>query len=410
MIGKLKLKFIILSMTALFVLLTVIVAGMNIINYNSVVEEADSILSVLSQNKGIFPDFEPNASGRPNDKLPPHLSPETPYESRYFSVFYNEMGDIVNVDVSKISAIDRGNAVELAGKVSGNKGFIREYRYIVSDDMGGTRMTFLDCGRKLEAFNKFLVSSITMSVIGYAIVFVIIFILSGKIIKPISEAYEKQKRFITDAGHEIKTPLTIINANADILEMEFDEPNESLIDIKEQTKRLKTLTEDLVMLSRMEEAEGRLPKIEFPISEVVSECAGPFKNLAIQKNKEFICNIEPMLTLGGNDKAIRQLVSILLDNALKYSNNGGTVALTLARQNHSIMLSVYNTVEGEINPEQLKYVFDRFYRTDTSRNSETGGHGIGLSIAKAITTSHDGKIKATTNDGKSFILTATFPI
>lgn len=410
MIQRLKLKFILLSMTALFVLLTVIVAGMNIINYNSVIEEADSVLSVLSQNRGMFPEFEPNAIGRPNDKLPPKLSPETPYESRYFSVSYNEMGDIVNVDVSKISAIDRENAVMFANKVKDDKGFIGEYRYVVGNDMGGTRITFLDCGRKLEAFNKFLVSSITMSVIGYAVVFVIIFILSGKIIKPISEAYEKQKRFITDAGHEIKTPLTIINANADILEMEFDEPNESLIDIKEQTKRLKTLTEDLVMLSRMEEAEGGLPKIEFPISEVVTECSCSFKNLAVQENKEFILGIEPMLTLCGNDKEIRQLVSILLDNALKYSNNGGTVALTLARQNHSIMLSVYNTVDGEINPEQLKYVFDRFYRTDTSRNSETGGHGIGLSIAKAITTSHEGKIKATTNDGKSFIITATFPI
>lgn len=410
MIKKLKIKFILLSMTTLLVLLTVIVAGMNIINYSSVIEEADSILSVLSQNRGMFPDFAPNAGGRPNDKLPPHLSPETPYESRYFSVSYNEMGKIVNVDVSKISAIDRENAVILADKVSDKKGFIGEYRYIVSDDIVGTRITFLDCGRRLDAFNKFLVSSIIMSVIGYAIVFVIIFILSGKIIKPIAEAYEKQKRFITDAGHEIKTPLTIINANADILEMEFDEPNESLTDIKEQTKRLKTLTEDLVMLSRMEESEGGLSKIEFPISEVVTECTGFFKNLALQENKEFICNIEPMLTLNGNDKAIRQIVSILLDNAFKYSNSGGTVALTLARQNHSIMLSVYNTVDSEINPEQLKYVFDRFYRTDTSRNSETGGHGIGLSIAKAIVSSHDGKIKAATNDGKSFIITATFPI
>ncbi len=410
MIQRLKRKFILLSMTALLVLLAVIVAGMNIINYNSVIEEADSILSVLSQNRGIFPDFEPNAIGRPNDKLPPHLSPETPYESRYFSVSYNKMGDIVNVDVSKISAIDRENAVELADKVNGKQGFSGEYRYIVTDDIVGTRITFLSCGRKLEAFNKFLISSIIMAGFGYAVVFGIIFILSGRIIKPIAESYEKQKRFITDAGHEIKTPLTIISANADILEMEFGAPNESLLDIKEQTKRLKTLTEDLVMLSRMEEAEGGLSKIEFPISEVVAECAGSFKNLAAQENKEFICNIEPMLTLGGNDKAIRQLVSILLDNALKYSNNGGTVALTLARQNHAVMLSVYNTVDSEINPEQLKYVFDRFYRTDSSRNSETGGHGIGLSIAKAITTSHDGKIKATTNDGKSFIITATFPI
>ncbi len=408
MIQRLKIKFILLSMTALLVLLTVIVAGMNIINYNSVIEEADTILSVLSQNRGMFPDFEPIISDRPNDILPPHLSPETPYESRYFSVSYNEMGDIVNVDVSKISAIDQEEAVTFAARADEPTGFVEEYRYIVGEDIVGTRITFLDCGRKLQAFNKFLVSSIIMSVIGYAAVFVVIFILSGKIIKPIAESYEKQKRFITDAGHEIKTPLTIINANADILEMEFDEPNESLTDIKEQTKRLKTLTEDLVMLSRMEEADGQMPKIEFPISEVVAETAGSFKNLAV--GKEFICNIEPMLTLNGNDKSIRQLVSILLDNALKYSNDGGTVALNLTKQNRSVMLSVHNTVNDEINPEQLKYVFDRFYRTDSSRNSETGGYGIGLSIAKAIVTSHDGKIKATSNNGKTFVITATFPI
>lgn len=413
MIHKVKLKFVLLSMTALLLLLAVIIAGMNIINYNTVVREADAILSVLSQNKGKFPDMEPNMGGRPNDRIPPELSPETPYESRYFSVSYNETGDILQVDVSKISAVDRECAVTLADKVNSqtsNHGFIDEYRYIVEKDFGGTRITFLDCGRKLDAFNSFLVSSIVMSVIGYAVVFVVIFILAGKIIKPIAESYEKQKRFITDAGHEIKTPLTIINANADILEMEFDQPNESLIDIKEQTKRLKTLTEDLVMLSRMEEAEQSMPKIEFPISEVVAETANSFKPLAENENKEFICNIEPMLTLNGNDKTIRQLVSIFLDNAFKYSEAYGTVAITLAQQSRSIVLSVYNTVTGTVDSEQLKYVFDRFYRTDSSRNSETGGHGIGLSIAKAIVSAHGGKIKATTNDGKTFIVTATLPI
>ncbi len=410
MIQKLKLKFILLSMTALLVLLMVIVAGMNIMNYNSVIDEADTILSVLSQNRGIFPNFEPNINSRPNDKIPLHWSPETPYESRYFSVFYNQMGNIVNVDVSKISAIDRDNAVTLASKVNSSKGFVGEYRYIADEDMGGIRITFLDCGRKLEAFNQFLVSSIIMSVIGYVVVCVVIVILSGKIIKPIAESYEKQKQFITDAGHEIKTPLTIINANADILEMELNEPNESLIDIKEQAKRLKTLTEDLVMLSRMEENDRQMPKIEFPISEVVTETVGSFKNLAVNEGKEFICNIEPMLTLNGNDKAIRQLVSILLDNALKYSNEGGTISLNLVRQNRSVILSVYNTINIDITSEQLKYVFDRFYRTDASRNSETGGHGIGLSIAKAIVISHDGKIKATTYDGKSFTIIATFLI
>ncbi len=413
MIQRLKTKFIVLSMSALLVLLAVIVAGMNIINYNSVISEADSVLSVLSQNKGHFPEAEIGMSLRPDNKLPPELSPETPYESRYFSVSYNEAGEISLVDVSKISAVDRAEAIELADKIISSKkekGFAGEYRYALGEDMLGVRITFLDCGRKLDAFKSFLVSSILMSVIGYALVFAVIFILSGKIIKPIAESYEKQKQFITNAGHEIKTPLTIINANADILEMEFDEPNESLDDIKEQTKRLKTLTENLVMLSRMEESEANLSKIEFPISEVVQEAANSFKHLALSENKNFLCNIEPMLTLNGNDAAIRQLVSILLDNALKYSEIGGTVSLSLTRQNRSIVLAAHNTTATPVNSEQLKYVFDRFYRADSSRNSETGGHGIGLSIAKAIVAAHDGKIKATANDEKSFAVTAVFPI
>ncbi len=412
MIEKLKRKFIILSMTALFVLLALIVAGMNIINYNSVIEETDEILSILSQNKGIFPMADANIGDRPIDKLPPNLSPETPYESRYFSVSYNEMGDLVQVDVSKITAVDTNDAILLAEKVIASEkgeGFVGEYRYMVNYDFGGSNITFIDCGRRLDAFKTFLVSSVLMSVIGYAVVFAVIVILAGKIIKPIAESYEKQKRFITDAGHEIKTPLTIINANADILEMEFEEPNESITDIKEQTKRLKVLTEELVMLSRMEE-ETEMPKIEFPISEVVAETANAFKPLAASENKAFICNVEPMLTLNGNDKAIRQLVSIFLDNALKYSEAGGTISISLVRQNRFIALSVYNTAANWVNPEQLKYVFDRFYRTDSSRNSETGGYGIGLSIAKAIVLAHDGKIKATTTDGKSFTVTATFQL
>lgn len=409
MIKKLKIKFIILAMTALFVLLSVIVAGMNVINYRSVIEEADSVLEILSQNQGRFP----IDGGKPIGKAHPKFSPETPYESRYFTVTYNETGDVENTDVSKIASVSREEAQNYAESVmSLNKehGFTDEYRYIRGNNIRGTYVIFLDCGRKLDAFHRFLISSIVISAFGFVIVFFAIFILSGRIIKPIAESYEKQKRFITDAGHEIKTPLTIINANVDILEMEIGADNESLADIKGQTKRLKNLTEDLVMLARMEESETNIQRIEFPISEVVSETANVFRKLASSEGKEFICKIEPMLTLNGNDKAIRQLVSIFLDNSLKYSQSGGTIEITLLKQNRAICLSVFNTTDFEVNNEQLKYVFDRFYRTDSSRNSETGGYGIGLSVAKAIVAAHGGKITASTKDGKSFTITVAFPL
>lgn len=408
MIRKLKIKFVILAMTALFALLTVIVIGMNLINYNTVVQEADMILSVLSQNKGAFPDF----GGEQGGHLPPNMSPETPYESRYFSVFLNDSGEIINTETSKIASVNSEAAIEYAQTVLDKNetwGFVDEYRFVYKTEPNGARITFLDCGRRLDSFHNFLYASIGMALAGLIVVFIIIFVLSGKIIKPIAESYEKQKQFITDAGHEIKTPLTIINANVDILEMELGE-NESLADIQQQTKRLKSLTNDLVMLARMEESEQTMQKIEFPISEVVAETAHPFRALALQQGKEFVCNIQPMLTLKGNDKSIQQLVSIFMDNALKYSPSGGTVALNLVKQNRTVHLSVFNTAANEIKQEQLSHVFDRFYRTDASRNSETGGHGIGLSVAKAIVTAHGGKIQAWTQDGHSFNISASFPI
>ena len=407
MIRKLKRKFVILSMISLLVLLMFIVVGMNLLNYRSVVEEADAILSVLSQNKGMFPDM----AGRPDDRFSPRFSLETPYESRFFTVFYNETGRTVDVDVRKIASVSKEDAVNLADTVMSRgdlSGFAGVYRYMVDRVLGGTRVTFLDCGRRLDFFYQFLVSSVLMSALGFGVVFAVILILSGKIIRPIAEAYEKQKRFITDAGHEIKTPLTIINANVDILEIELGGENESLADIKGQTERLKSLTEDLVMLSRMEEAEDKLLKIEFPVSEVVSEAVGAFRILAASENKEFVCRIEPMLTLNGNDKSIRQLVSIFLDNALKYSPDGSRIEFTLARQGRTICLSVSNITEFDLNPGQLERIFDRFYRTDSSRNSETGGHGIGLSVAKAIVTAHGGRIAAAMEGEKTFVISAFF--
>lgn len=220
MIRKLKFKFITLAMSALFALLAVIVTGMNVINYNSVVEESDAILLLLSDNKGMFPDIMPDGGIVPGENRPPFFSPETPYESRYFSVLFGNSGEIIDINTSKIASIDDETAIEYAEMVidkKQKKGFVSNYRYFVYSEFNNTRILFLDCGRKLDSFRSFLYTSIFMSLAGYAIVFIVITILSGKIINPIIESYEKQRRFITDAGHEIKTPLTIISANVDIL-------------------------------------------------------------------------------------------------------------------------------------------------------------------------------------------------
>ena len=394
MIKKLQWEFILLSMSALLFVLVVIIAGINIVNYNAVTQEADIILSLMTEEKDEF-SMEPDKLG---DRLPSGMSPEVPYESRYFSVVLDKYtGQVLFVETNRIIVVDTQAAItyaETALQKSNTTGFIQNFRYKIEQTENFTRIIFLDCGRKLDAYYSFLYASISISLVGYLIVFAFIVFFSNRIIRPISESYEKQKRFITDASHEIKTPLTIIHADADVLEMELGE-NEWLNDIKKQASQLTELTNDLVFLSRMEESEHILPAIDYPFSEVVNETALSFHGLAQRQGKELHCQIPPMLTLCGNEKSIRQLVSILLDNALKYSPVNEKISLTVEEQSKYIVLSVTNATTQTIEKEQLKLLFDRFYRVDASRNSKTGGHGVGLSIAKAIVDAHHGKIQAT---------------
>ncbi len=270
------------------------------------------------------------------------------------------------------------------------------------------RITFLDCSRRLHSSWIFFVASVGMSLLGLAAVFWVILFFAGKILRPVAESYDKQKRFITDAGHEIKTPLTIINANVDLLEMDFGE-NECLSDIRKQAYRLTLLTNDLVYLAKMEEPKDMAHGIKMPFSDIVSEAAAPFEAVAQSQNKRLSCSIQPMLSGKGNPKEIQRLISILLDNAFKYSPPKEEVSLTFFQQGKSLCLQVSNKTLTPVSGDALAHIFDRFYRTDESRNSQTGGYGIGLSVAKAIVLSHGGKIRATAEDGNAFQIHIWFP-
>lgn len=408
MIKKLRFRFTALALTALFVLLTAIVAGMNFLNYRAVVEEADETLSLLSLNQGMFPKI---GEGRPS-WLPPGMSPEIPFESRFFSVLVSETGEIVHADTSRIFMVDDSTAVRYAEEVSGksdDRGFVGNFRYIRTPERDGVRITFLDCGRKLDLYHDFAVFSIGMSLAGYAVTAMAVCFFAGKFIRPVAESYEKQKRFITDAGHEIRTPLTIIGANVDVLKMDLGE-NECLRDIRQQTEKLTGLTNDLVSLARMEESRKSFQMIEFPVSDVVQETAASFQTPARTQGKTLSCRVQPMLSMCGDSQAISRLVSLLLDNALKYSPKGGRIVLNFEKQGRRLVLTVGNASTAPVTEEDLRHVFDRFYRTDPSRNSGTGGHGIGLSLARAIVTAHGGKISASAPDRGTFLVTAVFPV
>jgi len=416
MIKRLQRKFVLAAMLALFIVLAALIIAINIRNYASLIAEADDTLQMLSEldesARGPF-SFgetapEPRGEGK-NAGQPRDFSGERPYQSRYFSVVLNDAGDTMEVDLKNVVTVDRQTAVDMAvsaAKKGREKGFSDDYRYLGVSTDSGTRWIFLNRERELQTAREFLLTSGLISLAGFLTVFLLLVLFSSRIVRPIAQSYEKQKRFITDAGHELKTPITIIRADADVIEAELG-ASEWLADVRTQADRLSSLTNDLIYLSRMEEEGMRPQMLDFPLSDVVRESAQPFQTLARTQNKSFTADVQPMLNLCGDEKSIRRLVSVLLDNAVKYSPEGGTIALSLKKTGRQIRLAVTNRADGVEKGSQDR-LFDRFYRADASRNSETGGFGLGLSIAKAVTEAHKGRIRAFSADGESLTVEATF--
>ena len=279
------------------------------------------------------------------------------------------------------------------------------YRFLRCAEDGGVRIIFLDYGRTLASFQSVLISSVGISLAGLMAV-LLVTALSERIMKPFAENYEKQKQFITDASHEIKTPITIIDAAAEVLESECGE-NEWLRGIRQQAERLTSLTNSLIRLSRMEEGQRRM--IEFPLSELVREAASDFLPLAKAQNRELKLYIQANLALRGDEDGIRQLICVLLDNALKYSPEGSAILLRLERRGKGVSLQVENESTQILRREHMERMFNRFYRGDSSRSSRTSGYGIGLSIAKAVVGAHRGKIGASSPDGRRLVISAVLP-
>ena len=418
MIKKLRLKLVLVVMLSLLIVLTVIVGAANLMSYNSILQEADETLDFLDNNDGSFPAEpidpapappadEDSTDNQPENIRNPLDSPEAPFSTRFFIVTLAPSGQAL-YNLTHIAAIDTESAGILASEAinSGKDyGFIGNYRFKVSFVENDTRVVFLDTTRELFTYRNFLILSISISLIAYAAVILLIFLLSNKIVKPFIENHEKQKRFITDAGHDIKTPLTIIDADAELLDIEY--PNsEWVADIKKQTKRLATLTSDLIYLARME--EGLLSSMsEIPISRIVSEEAQSFSALAAADGKKFTQSVTPNLSLLANESDIRRLVIILLDNSFKYSGEGGEVSLSLLKTARHIHLEAKNTATN-LSDVAIEHLFERFWRADSARNSK-GGFGIGLSIARAITEAHGGRISARREDDK-IAITVSFAI
>lgn len=416
MIRDLRKKFILVAMLSTMLVLTAIMGVVNFSNYREMLDRADEMTALLEQNDGKFPE-EPSWHEQDDTETPPakpendekdksRFSVETPFETRYFTVTVDENGEVTDCDLDRIAAVDEETAEEYtqtAQQKNKTTEFQGIYRYRVTETEDGAKYVFLDCRREISNFRTVLVTTISVSLLGLAAVFVLVMIFSRMVFRPVEESIQKQKRFITDASHELKTPLTIIDANTEVMEMESGE-SQWTKSTRKQIQRLSGLVQQLVTLSRLDEEKGLEEKCEFNLSEAVSECVQPYESLAQTREKNLTLNIEENLTYTGDERSIRQLAGILMDNAVKYSSENGNITLTLKRKGKKIFLEVYNDAD-DLPQGKLDVLFERFYRLDSSRNSGTGGSGIGLSVAKAIVQAHKGKITAENKNGRGLTIT-----
>ena len=321
MIKKLQKKFIILTMGSLIAVMIIVIGLINGIYLIQMEHRINETIDILSNNQGKFPLFEKEKFPR-REKPKFEINEETPFETRYFVVEVNADDSIQQIDTSHIAAVSSEDALEYAAKIMDdgrNSGYIDIYKFKITSQDNGSMIVFLDCRTKLQSAKTFLVISCMVAITTFFLMLLLITILSRRAIRPFVENAERQKLFITDAGHEIKTPLAIISANADVLELTCGE-NEWITSIRNQITRLDRLVKNLLTLSKMDEENIKLSFTQFNLSDLVAKVATSFEAMAEAKGKHIYQEISPGIKLNGDESSIEQLVSTLLDNAIKYSS------------------------------------------------------------------------------------------
>lgn len=326
--------------------------------------------------------------------------------STFYAVAVSENGEILAVNTgerdlqSEDSLIGIATSILNKGKKSGKTGGLT---YLVEERDGYTLVAMIDGTINDKNQTLLFRQMLLIGTAATAILLLISIFLARRIVRPLEENDEKQKRFVSDAGHELKTPIAVVSANCELLKRQIGE-NEWLSNVEYENGRMADLVKQLLFLSRAERRD--VPKETLDLSELTTGEALPFESLAFERGKKIESQIEPGVFAEGNANQLRQLVSILLDNALSHGT-GEVIELSLWRERHAAILTVANDAE-EIGAEQLARLFDRFYRADEARTENAPHYGLGLSIAQAIVLAHGGAISAAYKNGKA-IFTVQLP-
>ena len=343
----------------------------------------------------------------PPDGIAPNRDEPRFRLSTFYSVAYGTDGEVLAVQNGNDALQSEESLLAIAGyavhsgKPIGSKGNIR---YLVSDCGDYTLVAMIDSTIGDDSQQVLFREMLAIGSAAMIVLFVLSVFIARRIVRPLEENDQRQKRFISDAGHELKTPIAVISTNSELLKRQIGE-NEWLSNIDYENERMSDLVRQLLVLSKAE--NGQMPKEPIDFSKLVDGEALPFESVAFEKDVRIDSEIEPGITVDGNPNQLRQLVSILLDNALSHGT-GDMIALSLHRERHTAALTVSNDAE-EMNADQLSHLFDRFYRTDEARGETDSHYGLGLSIAQAVVEAHGGQIQAEYRKPRA-VFTVTLPV
>lgn len=388
MFKKLRLKFILLTSTISFATLLIITLCINSFlafnTYSRLNKDAETALN--------YPLTDTSKDNNPTDKNKENL-----LKRFFFITLENETYSYYRYKEFPLTENELNTLSNKIFNSNKNNGFYNYFYFYKKD----TKAVVLDARSEKESLNSTILITSTISLSAFILISGFSYLFSKKVIKPYEKNYQSQRRFLTDASHELKTPLAILSANLDILENENNK-NKWVESSQEQISRMRNLINEMVSLNKIEELNGNIKKENFNMSTSLLEAIESYESLSLDKRIKLTYDIEENINYIGNEDLILKLYGIFLDNAFKYVNNNGWINIVLKNSKKKTLLLFSNSVD-QIDEEKLKYCFDRFYTLDSSRNKSRSGFGIGLSIAQAIIKEHNGEIKTYLKDNNKSI-------
>lgn len=413
MIKKLRMKFIVTNMVFVISILAVVLGIFYYANLKRIRSQSEmALMQAIERERFNWPPDKVEPGRRPREFHPPLIP--------VFVVILNQDRSIEtirenNLTISKELADTLVNLVEEAGTP---RGILKDYslRYLKIDTREGTKISFADLSYEWNNLKSLLISCIAIFFAAVILFLLLSLYLSRQALKPVETAWQQQNQFIADASHELKTPLTVILANLQILSSHKDstilEQKKWLDNTREEAARMKQLVDELLFLARSD--AGKIQTVQgtmapFDFSDRILNSVLLFESVAFENKIDLSNEIQPGIILEGNEQQLKQMANILLDNACKYAGKSGFVSVVLKSGAHHAVLTVENTGEP-IPPEEQKHIFERFYRTDKSRVRKEGGYGLGLAIAKTIIDQHKGRITVTSSPETNTVFTVTLPL